>query len=1057
MYAEKNFLKTAKVKHRRKKQMKRNLWITLALALLLPAALYAQSVTNGAFSGKVVDMDGKPVMGAEISLLHVPTGTKYATLTRSNGNFSVAAVRVGGPYTITVTYQGFKPETQENIMVKLGENKAVNFSLQLATVDAGEVVVTASDSVINPYRTGTSQNVAEEAIRTLPTISRSLSDFTRLSPQIVGNEEMDGSFSMGGRSSRYNNIQVDGAQNNDLFGLGETGTPGGQAETTPVSLEAVQEFQIVLAPYDVRQGMFTGGGVNVITKGGSNRFKGSVYLEGRNESLVGKGPLDFKYPAFKEGTYGASIGGPIIKNKLFFFVSGEMSTQKKPEDYYIDGSGQGFDFGHKAEADRFISILSNLGYNAGGYDSFTNERTSKKIFARLDLNINTSNHLSLRHNFVDADKDSLLRTDNRTFYFGNAGIIYQNKTNSTVLELDSTLGSSLHNQLILNYSTIHDLPTYMGEAFPTIVVSTGGVTFRAGADEYRHYNELKQDLIEVTDTLTLYKGKHTFIFGTHNEFFKFYNVYVQRAFGKYEFRSLDDLENGKPYRYDRYYSLMDDPKAPAQFSVYQIGLYAGDEWAVSPNLTLTLGVRADVPLMPDDPLENSKVFEKFGIHTNQNAGGNLLWSPRVGFNLDLFGNQKTQVRGGVGIFSGRTPYVWISNQYSNTGMDLGRLYLTSNINFFVTDPYGQPTNPNPIYSGDINLIDKNYKFPQVFKTNIAVDHKLPFGFTGTLEFVYSRSIKEIAYQNINIAATGLTNKFDGRPMFGTQSTSGSNRYGSPNFINKDFMNVILLKNTNKGFQYSFTVQVQREHKGNLISASYTNGMSKDINSGTSSRAISNWQYNINTGDPNNPELTYSAFDIRHRIMFALTKKFNFFKTAPTFFSIFYNGRSGRPYSMIYYNDINGDGYMNDSIYVPTSADELILTKGTWDELDKYLNDTPGVNEYRGKILPRYSCRDPFYHEVDLKIAQDIPIPGLKDHRLELFITVQNFLNLFDKDWSVYRYISFDDAPLTFLGYDSASGKPKFEFWGKSATKDARFTINQALSRWKALLGFKYRF
>ena len=1041
--------------------MRRSIMLIALLYLILPVVVMAQGVTTAAFAGRVVDVDGNPVLGASITIVHEPTGTKYTTMTRGDGRFDMPGVRVGGPYSVTASFEGFKTETKGDLVVKLGETKQVNFTLQLATVDAGEVVVTASDSVINPYRTGASQNVARDSIDALPTISRSLSDFTRLSPQMVSNEETDGVFTAGGRNNRYNNIQIDGAQNNDLFGLGASGTPGGQAEATPISLDVVQEFQIVLAPYDVRQGMFTGGGVNIITKSGSNQFHGSAYWEGRNESLVGNGPDNVPFKAFSEGTYGLSIGGPVLKDKLFFFANGEYSKRKQPEDYYIDGSGSNSDFGYKAEADRFMSIMSQqYGYNTGGYDQVTNEKTSKKIFARLDWNLSDKHRLTLRHNYVDSGMELLSRTDKRSFNFGNAGIIYKNKTNSTVLQFNSVMGANLHNELLVNYSTIRDNPTYMGDPFPAISVSIGGgITFYAGSEQYRHRNILNQDLVEITDYLTMYKGKHTLIFGTHNEIFKFYNVYVQRSFGQYGFASLDDLAAGKPNYYDRYYSLTGDPNAPAEFSVYQLGFFVGDEWAVNPNLTVTLGLRADVPLMPDDPPSNPLVMELFGIPTSQNAGGNFLWSPRFGFNLDAFGDQKTQVRGGIGVFSGRNPYVWISNQYSNTGTDLGRYRISgSTVPFFVTDPFNQPVNPNAAAAaGDINLINEDYKFPQVFKTNIAVDQKLPGGFTGTVEFVYSKNLNEAKFENINIAPTGQTLSFDGRPLYGSPSTSGSSRYGRTAWVHPEFQNVILLTNTNKGYSYTLSFQLQKEWRdGSMINASYTNGMSKDLVSGTSSRAISNWGYNIITGDPNNPELSYSTFDTRHRIMFAFTKKFNFIKSAPTLVSLFYNGRSGRPYSTIYYNDVNGDGALNDAAWLPASEDQIILLRGTWAELNQYISQDPNLDKYRGQIVPRNSSRDPWYHGIDFKIAQFIPMP-VKGHKVEVFFTVKNLLNLFNKDWSVYRYISFDDAPLTFRGFDTATGKPMFEFWGNSTKEDARYSVNQILSRWSALFGIKYQF
>lgn len=1034
--------------------MKKILWCILMLSLILPAALVAQGVTTGAFAGIVKDVDGNAVMGAQVTVVHEPTGTTYRTLTQSTGMFNVPAVRVGGPYTVTVSYEGFKTETQKDLVVKLGETKYLEFKLQLATVDAGEVVVTASDAVINPYRTGASQNVVQDSIENLPTISRSLSDFTRLSPQIHGDEETSGAFNVGGRSSRYNNVQIDGAQTNDLFGLGGTGTPGGQSEATVISLDAVQEFQIVMAPYDVRQGMFTGGGVNIITKSGKNDFFGDIFYEFRNENFVGKGPDDYEFGKFSEGTYGGSFGGPLMKNKLFFFANAELAKRKVPEDYFIDGSGASYDWGRQAEADRFISILSGLGYDAGGYGEIVNERNKLNVFGRLDWNINEKNRLTLRHSYLDSDYDNLYRSSRSSFVFGNAGIVYITDSHSTVLQLNSTLGSNTFNELMVNYQIIRDNPTYMGDPFPTIRVSIPGATLIGGSEEYRHRNELNQDLIEITDNLTIFKGNHTFVFGTHNEFFKFYNVYIQRSFGKYEFSSLDDFEAGDVYRYDRYYSLTGDPNAPAEFNVFQVGFYAMDEWNVMPNLKLTLGIRADIPLMPDDPPSNALVEEKFGIPTNQNAGGNILWSPRVGFNYAP--SKDTQFRGGIGIFSGRTPYVWISNQYSNNGTDLAR-YRVYYPDFFVTDPFNQPENPSPYATGDINLIDESYKFPQVLKTNIAIDQRLPGGFTGTVEFVYSKSLNEIMYQNINLQQVGV-NAFDGRPLFGTPSTSGSAAYGSPDYVNPEFQNVIFLSNTDKGYQYTISFQVQKEWgRGNMINASYTYGVAKDLFGGTSSRAISNWGYNITAGNPNDPALSYSSHDPGHRFMLAVTKKFEFLKNAPTFISFFYNGRSGRRFNTRYYNDVNGDSRQNDSIWVPANESDIILTKGDWAGLDQYIKDDPALEKHRGQILPRNSNRDPWYNGLDFRLAQVIPIPGLKGHRLELYVNLKNFLNLFNKDWGVYRYITYDDTPLTFVGYDDASGKPMFEFWGKTEDKNARYNINQLLSRWQAQFGFKYRF
>jgi len=1046
--------------------MKRSIILMMAALLLLGTLAWSQGVTTAAISGTVyskIDNKVEALPGVLVTAIHIPTGTTFKAISREDGKFLMPSVKVGGPYVVSAVLDGFKTEKLDNVVLKLGEDKNLTFTVTLATITES-IVVTASNPIINPYRTGASQNVSQELIESMPTISRSLSDFTRMAPQVMSSDETDGAFAAGGRNNRYNNIQIDGAQNNDLFGLGATGTPGGQSEASVISLDAVQEFQVVIAPYDVRQGMFTGGGVNIITKSGRNKLFGSAFFEGRNEDLVGKGPDDYKFSKFTDGVLGGSLGGAIIKDKLFFFVNGELDNRKTPEDYFIDGSGSGYDWGNLAEVQRFVSILKNkYGYDAGTFGQVTNKKKKYNLFGRIDWNINSNNRLTLRTNYVYSDKDSLSRTSSSSFNLGNAGVVYQTRTHSTVLQLDSVLNRNLSNQLIVNYQHIYDHPTYMGDAFPNIAVYLGSKTLYAGSEQYRHINVLKQDLIELTDNMTLFKGNHTLVFGTHNEIFKFYNAYVQFAFGKYTFTSLDNLEKGAASSYDRYYSLTDDPNAPSKFWVYQLGLYGMDEWHVTPNLKLSIGLRADVPIFPDTPFANPKVEAAFGIPTDQTPTGNINISPRVGFNWDVLGNRDLQIRGGVGIFSGRTPYVWLSNLYGNTGMDLSR-YKYSGAITFRPDVNDQYVNPTSVYDGDICVIDKDYRFPTLWRASLAVDKQLPFGFTGTAEFVYSHNIKEVFYQNINVAPNGKTNAFDGRPLFGVQSTSSSNSgNGTPAYVNSNFKNVLLLGNTNKGYEWNVSFQLQKEWgRGDSINLAYSFGKAKDVSTATSSRAISNFQYNPTSYNPNEPVLANSTFDPGHRVMVAVTKRFNFIKNAPTTLSVFYNGHSGGRYSNIFYNDVNGDGVNNDLTWVPATADQIILTKGTWEQLDAYIKGDPGLENYRGQIVPRNASRENWFHGCDLRLAQQIPMPFATGHRLEVYMSVKNILNMFNKEWGIYRYFSYDNAPLTFKGYDKATGKPKFDFYGKTdpsdlSNSDYRYTINQLLSRWQMLLGANYRF
>jgi len=1059
--------------------MKRILFVVTLCCFILPGLMFAQGVTTAAFNGLVTDSDGNSIVGATVTALHNPTGTVYTALSRQDGLFNIPAVKAGGPYTVTVSMDPFKTQELKDITLKLGEDRNLKFKLTLETIQES-ITVIASNPVISESRTGASQNVSQNMIENMPSVTRSLSDFTRMSPQSLKSEESDGSFTAGGRNNRYNNIQIDGAQSNDLFGLGSGGTPGSQAEATLISLDAIQEFQVVIAPFDVRQGMFTGGGVNIITKSGANNLHGSAFFEGRNQDFVGKGPNDTAFAKFRDTVMGGSFSGPIIKNKLFYFLNVETGSKVTPQDYYIGDGLDALDLTTQvpqritvAQVQDFTRIMQKYGYDVGTYGPVEQNRDRLNLFGRIDWNISNSHRLTLRTSYIKSDSGGVQRNSTSSFNMGNAGVLYKTNSNSTVLQLDSVFGKNVSNQLILSYQYINDHPTYMGAAFPRIAISLPSFSLYAGSESNRHKNQLKQDIIEISDNLTIFKGKHTIVLGTHNEIFHFYNVYMPNGFGSYSFRTLADLEAGKPYQFNYTYSLTADPDAAAKFWVYQLGLHVQDEWKMSPDLKLTLGIRADVPIIPDKPLANPVVEAKFsaqGLKTDQVASGNVLWSPRFGFNWDVAGKQKTQVRGGLGVFSGRTPYVWISNQFSNTGMDLARYNITAasgkTLDFFVTDINGQPKSGTAL-QGTINLIDKNFTYPQVLRNSIAIDQQLPLGFTGTVEFIYSMNLKSVMFQNINIAkVAGKFAPLDGRPLWGTPAISSSSNTGKGNYINKEFQDVILMTNTKKGYEWNFSFQLQREWgRGSSLNALYSYGVAYDVNSSTSSVAVSNWQFNPGGFEGPNADVEARAiFDPGHRVMVALSQRFNFLKNAPTILSMIYDGHSGSRYSSIYYNDYNGDGYGNDLIYVPleTDSDKIILTKGTWADLDAYINGDPGLKAARGTIIGRNASREKWYNGFDLKLSQQIPMPYGEGHRLEVSLTLKNLLNLIDKNQGVFRYISYDDAPLTYKGLDKATGKPIFDFYGKvdpanPANADFRFLINQLLSRWQLLLGVNYRF
>jgi len=1035
--------------------MKRTLFAVLLFCFVLPGLVTAQGMTTAAFNGMVSDVDGNPVVGAVITAVHTPTGTAYTAVSRMDGLFNIPAVRVGGPYTVTVKMEPFKTQELTGITLRLGEDRNLKFQLVLETISE-EVTVIASNPIISEGRTGASQNVSTAIIETMPSIGRSFDDFARLAPQV--DARGGGAFSAAGRSNRYNNIQIDGAVNNDLFGLASSGTPGLAA---PISLDAVQEFQLVIAPYDVRQGGFTGASLNAITRSGTNTFAGSAYYFGRNQDFVGKGPDNKAYGTFTEKQYGFRVGGPVIKDKLFFFLSGEMGDNKVPTNYVIDDSGAANDFGganvNKADADRFISILKNkYGYDPGGYGEGYKDviQDNTKLFLRLDYNVSDKHRLTLRHNMVNGSRDNNpSKASSDVFPFADVYYELTNKTNSTVAQLNSTLGNNLFNEFIVNYTTIRDSRAVPDIKFPQVnVLIAGGKRLTAGTEQYSGANSLDQDIIEITDNLTWYKGKHTFTIGTHNEFFNFANVYIRNYYGYWEFNSLDDFEIGKSSRYYHdYYAANPKEKWAAKFGVAQLGLYAGDNWAVMPNLNLTLGLRLDVPIINALPAANPAVEQIFGIKTDQAASGNLLLSPRVGFNWDVSKDKTTQVRGGIGIFSGRTPYVWISNQYSNTGMEFIRLDIRNPGFAFVPDPDNQPEG-GTLGTSEVDLIDKSFTYPQVLRTNLAVDHELPWGVIGTVEFLYSKNVNEIKYQNLNLRQTGAT-AVGGRLLYARD-------------VSSKFTDVIYLTNTNKGYQYSLSLQLQKNfNKQSWANVSYTYGQAKDINSGTSSQASSNFVYNPIRFDVNEPELTWSNYDVRHRIGAAISYTFNFLKNAPTSFGLFYGARSGRPYSTTYnYYDANGDRAAgNDLVYVPASLNEVIMvdSKGgvradqnaAWNLLNAYIEGDPGLSKYRGQIVPRNASREPWTHSLDARLAQDIPVPGLKEHRLQVTLDIVNVLNLLNREWGKYQFVSNqNDPPWRLKGIDAATGKQKVSFSPRN-----RFVLSQLGTRWQMQLGLRYLF
>ncbi len=1038
---------------------------TLCLSLVLSAAMFsvrpagAQTITTGTISGSVVDPQGGVMPGASVVAVHTPTGTIYEAVTQSDGRFTMLNVRVGGPYTVTVKMSGFKDEVTKDINVDLGGERSLTVKLKLASVTE-TVQVMAEAQQIDATRAGAGSNISNAVKETLPTISRSIFDIARTNPLFnsVGGAGGDGSsvISVAGSSYRTNSLQIDGALNNDLFGLASSGgTPGGGMGTQPIAFDAIQEIQLVVSPYDVRQGGFSGGGINAITKSGTNAFHGSAFYFGRNQKWVGKGTTNVAIANFKEKQGGGSIGGRIIENRAFFFGSGEGFRQLKPTGVSVGGTGVQFQ-GSTALVDQYLSILANTyGYTPSPdpKSEFSRKTDNNKYFGRLDFNVAQGHQLTLRHNYIDALTD--VGSPSATFFRTPENIYrFVDKTHSTVGQLNSQWGRAV-NELRVAYTTVRDHrepQPFETKAFPQVnVLLATGINIQSGREQFSGANQLDQDILEITDSLTLLKGGHTFTLGTSNQLFKFRNLFIRDFFGTYSFTSLANFAAGKAQSYDLSYPS--GSVTQAKFGVNQFGFYVGDQWRARSNVTITYGVRLDIPQYPDTPTANPVAVTNFGYRTDITPKS-TLWSPRIGFNYDLHGDGTEQIRGGVGIFAGRPPYVFISNEYGNTGVDFTRIGASSNTANqipFVTDVNNQPKTVTGAVAGsftnEIDLIDPNFKYPSVLRGNIGWDRKLPWGLYGSGEFVWSKIQNDIRYQNLNFTPSVTVTGVGGRPFFIRQVSTLSD--------------VILLTNTNQGGNWTASYEVRRPFKnGWFFSTAYSYNDSKSVMDVTSDQAASAWGNTSVPGDSNNQPLTRSSFAVGNRVNASASYAFKLPKRATATVSMFYAGTDGRPYTLAFSRDVNGDGRgTNDLLYIPASATEggYSYTGGTYNDLLTFVQADPCLKKYIGAIIPRNACRAPWSNTLDGKIAVALPFKKVK---AEITLDALNLVNLFDSKGGLFRYASFNQLQVIGTVPTSVTATAPFTGYNLATLTGASFSKffrDDLRSRWQLQLGGRIRF
>jgi len=1072
----------------------------LVAALVMSVTFAVGQVTTAGMNGKITGSNGESLPGATVLAIHTPSGSQYGTTTDIDGNYRIPNMNVGGPYKVTVSYVGFESYVNNEVYLNLGQTFKLSTKLseKAATITGVEVVGTRYD-IFDGNRTGTETNVSLQSIERMPSIGRNFSDYTRLTPQ--ARVTQGGGIEIAGTNNRYNSIFIDGAVNNDVFGLTNQGTNGGQTGISPFSMDIIEQVSIQIAPYDIKLGGFAGAGINAVTRRGNNEFQGSAYYYTRSEGLAGKTPTDVadadrtKLNPFTAKTFGLRLGGPIIKDKLFFFVNAEKQNDETP---------QPFDFSTyngDVTADQLSQLTSKLneyGYDAGAYTNVTNKLEGTKLFARLDWNINKVHKLMVRHQYTKAIQTSPSNSNITNIRFANSGIYFPSTTNSTAIELKSNISNKMSNNLIFGITTVRDDRDPMGNNFPYVRIKDGNSNIYFGSEEFSTGNELNQDIITLTDNFEIYKGKHTFTFGTHNEFYKMYNLFIRQNFGSYQFNSITDFLTDQPaYQFDRTFSAVDNvtgdgSKAAAEFNALQIGLYAQDEIQVSTKFKVTLGLRVDMPMFLDNPKLNQDFNDNVipileeagwdlqGAKTGQMPDPAIMINPRFGFNYDINGDQSFQLRGGAGLFTSRIPYVWPGASFQNNAVMTGGMRVTAagSPELIFNPAWDNQPSVVPLTqpSGQVDIFAKDFKFPKVFRTSIAVDKKLPYGMVGTVDVTYTKNINNVLYYNLRYEKTGtLTGTGDNRPIW-----SRINLGTDPNTEkNRAYTDIMLGTNTNKGYSYNITAQLQKTFANGFAgSLAYSLGHAKSMNDGVSSQNSSNWRV-PNVRGKNDLDLGNSDFDMGSRIVGFLSYKKEYLKHTATTVSLFYTGQSGATFSYGYADGsskyLGEDNNSLELMYVPKDQNDINLidlldgdgnvklsADQQWTDLNAFIEGDSYLSGRRGDYVERNSSRVPFMNIFDFRIAQDFFVnAGGKRNTLQVSLDIFNLGNMLNKDWGRIYYSSgayYNNYPLVKMeGFESDNTTAKFSF---TKPKGETWGIDDSgvlSSRWQGQISIRYIF
>ncbi len=1101
------------------------------LSFFMMSTAFAQ-VTTSSLGGRILDEKGEPVIGAAVIATHEPSGTSYGAVTNLDGRYTIQGMRTGGPYKVEVSNLGYRTMTYTEVVLQLGELYSLNATMKESAESLEESVVIASPkSKLNVEKTGASTNISRAQMLSVPSVSRSITDIAKLSP--YGGDGM----SFAGGDGRSANFTVDGANFNNNFGL-NAGLPGGGS---PISIDAIEEIQVVISPFDVRQTNFIGGGLNAITKSGTNTFKGTAYAYHRNENMRGSAINGMETaqagPIAKErtSTYGMTLGGPIVKNKLFFFVNFEYVQSPQIANRWqasVDGV---------ADPDRYISrttvedmekvkkhLMDKYGYDTGSYTNFPADESNMKFLARIDWNITDGHHLAVRYNYTKntswkapnkSSSNCGLRTvqarmSEFSMSFANSMYSMDNNVNSVTVDLNSRLSNDLSNQFLFTFSKLDDIRGTNSKKFPFIDILDGtGVTpyMSAGYELFTWNNGVHNDVFTVKDDITYYAGNHKVTAGLNYEYQMADNSYMRNGTGYYRYNSLDDFLNGAtPETVAITYGYDGEENPAARVRFHQAGLYAQDEWSANDNFKLTYGLRLDGMFFDNqDVMTNNAIKDlDYGgrhIDTGKWPGANVSISPRVGFSWDILGNRSLKLRGGSGLFSGRLPLVFFTNMPTNSGMVQNVVSLTTKYeksgakadplleNFKgdmivdtqkmveylnKLDPKRFPTSISPedgVLPSQIQAVDPKFRMPQVWKTSLALDYAFPtsFPFSVTGEFIFNKTVNGVNMSNWNQRPIDGFVKFNGPDNRAIYPAGIASKYthmvdrvdkeGKPYQEEVANPNAFVLTNTNKGYGYVANVTLKMEPVKNLnLMAAYTYTEQKELTGLPGSNAESAFTYTPTVNGPNFADLHTSQYVTPHRVIASVS----YMDKAYNHFSLFYEAHPAGRYSYMLDNDMNGDGYNYDAMFIPTmeQIENNEFRFASTDDRDRYVSYAKNdkyLTKHAGEYAEGYSVFAPWMHRLDFRYAHDFKIKaGNQMNTLQLSLDFKNVLNFFNSSWGISKYMEpgLKEGRLLAMDHIDQDGYPVYttnkavqpgmEVWKYSPSP---------LQCWYVQVGIKYMF